>query len=96
LWVCAKTDYKVVIGCFSANPTALRSKSKDWLAWNRDKPNQEWSNMSTGDNESEWSNMSTCELLLQCTSSIEIQPSVYKVDIIISSYDIGEELLLWF
>ena len=29
-------DYKIGICCFSAKDAALRSKSKDWLAWNQD------------------------------------------------------------
>ena len=29
-------DYKIGICCFSAKHTALRSKSKDWLAQNQD------------------------------------------------------------
>jgi len=29
-------DNKIGIGCFSAKNAALRSKSKDWLAWNQD------------------------------------------------------------
>ena len=28
-------DYKISICCFTAKNAALRSKSKDWLAWNR-------------------------------------------------------------
>ena len=28
-------DYKIGICCFSAKHTALRRKSKDWLAWNQ-------------------------------------------------------------
>jgi len=44
--------YKFGICCFSAQHTALRSKSKDWLARNQD-------------NVSEWSDMSTCGLLYQ-------------------------------
>ena len=29
-------DYKIGIYCFSTKHTALRGKSKDWLAWNED------------------------------------------------------------
>ena len=29
-------DYEIGICCFSAKHAALRSKSKDWLAWNQD------------------------------------------------------------
>ena len=43
-------DYKIC--CFSANRAALRRKSKDWLAQNRN-------------NVSEWSDMSTCGLLFK-------------------------------
>ena len=45
-------DYKIGICCFSAKHTALRRKSKDWLARNRN-------------NLSEWSDMSTLGLLFQ-------------------------------
>ena len=41
-----------LVFCFSAKHAALRSKSKEWLAWNRD-------------NVSEWSDMSTRRLLFQ-------------------------------
>ena len=39
-------DYIIGILCFSAKHTALRRKSKDWLAWNQNNVS-EWSNMST-------------------------------------------------
>ena len=45
-------DYESGICCFSAKPTALRRKSKDWLVRNQD-------------NVSEWSDMSTRGLLFQ-------------------------------
>ena len=45
-------DYKIGIYCFSAKHTALRRKSKDWLAWNQN-------------NVSEWGDMSTSGLLFQ-------------------------------
>jgi hypothetical protein len=45
-------DCKIGIRCFSANHTALRRRSKDWLARNQN-------------NVSEWSDMSTCGLLFQ-------------------------------
>jgi hypothetical protein len=44
-------DYKIGICYFSAKYAALRTMSKDWLAWNQN-------------NVSEWSNMSTSELAL--------------------------------
>ena len=44
-------DYKIGICCFSTKHTALRSKSKDWLARNQN-------------NVSEWSDMSTRRLLM--------------------------------
>ena len=56
-------DYRIGICCFSAKHTALRRKSKDWLAWNQD-------------NVSEWGNMSTRGLLFQWTSTTKIQLSV--------------------
>jgi hypothetical protein len=49
---CQPKDYKIGICCFFAKHAALRSKSKDWLAWNQD-------------NVSEWRNMSTHGLLFQ-------------------------------
>ena len=45
-------DYKINMCCFSAKHTALRGKSKDWLARNQT-------------NVSEWSDMSTRGLLFQ-------------------------------
>ena len=39
-------DYKIGICCFSAKHAALRRKSKDWLARNRNYVS-EWSDMST-------------------------------------------------
>ena len=45
-------DYKIGICCFSAKHAALRRKSKDWLARNKD-------------NVSEWVDMSICGLLFQ-------------------------------
>ena len=45
-------DYEIGICCFSAKHTALRRKSKEWLARNRN-------------NVSEWSNMSVRGLLFQ-------------------------------
>jgi hypothetical protein len=56
-------DYNIDICCFSTKHTALRSKSKDWLAWNQD-------------NVSEWSDMSTHKLFFQLASTINIQLSV--------------------
>ena len=67
-------DYLIGICCFSAKHTALRRKSKYWLARNQD-------------NVSEWGDMSIRGLLFQWTSTIPIQLSVlvyyYKADIII-------------
>ena len=45
-------DYNIVICCFSAKHTALRSKSKDWLARNQN-------------NVSEWGDLSIRGLLFQ-------------------------------
>ena len=56
-------DYKIGIRCFSAKYTALRRKSKDWLARNQN-------------NLSEWSDMSTHGLLFQWASTIKFQLSV--------------------
>jgi len=33
--LCQTKDYEIGICCFSAKHAALRSKSKDWLAWNQ-------------------------------------------------------------
>ena len=52
--------YKIGICCFSAKHTALRRKSKDWLALNQN-------------NVSEWSDMSMGGLLFQWASTIQIQ-----------------------
>ena len=51
-------DYKIGICCCSSEHTALRRKSKDWLALNQD-------------NVSEWSDMSIRTLLFQLASSIK-------------------------
>ena len=59
-WLCQTKDNKTDLWCLSAKHTALRSKSKDWLAWNQD-------------NVFEWSDMSTCRLLFQWASTIKIQ-----------------------
>ena len=56
-------DYRIGICCPSAKYTALRRKSKDWLARNVD-------------NVSEWSDMSTRTLLFRSVSSVNIQLSV--------------------
>ena len=45
-------DYKIGICCISSKNTALKSKSKDWLAL-------------VQNNVSEWSDMSTCGRLFQ-------------------------------
>jgi hypothetical protein len=65
-------DYKIDVCCFSAKHTALRRKSKDWLARNQD-------------HVSEWGDMSIRGLLFQWASTIKIQLSVlvwYKADLI--------------
>ena len=56
-------DYKISICCFFAKHAALRRKSKDWLALDRD-------------NVSEWGEMSLRRLLFQCASTIKIQLSL--------------------
>ena len=61
--LCQTKDYEIGICCFSAKHTALRSKSKDWLAWNQN-------------NVSEWGDMSIPGLLFQWASTIKIQLSV--------------------
>ena len=52
-------DYAIGMCSFSAKHTALRRKSKDWLARNHD-------------NVSEWGDMSIRGLLFQCASTIKI------------------------
>ena len=64
--------YKIGICCFSAKHTALRRKTKDWLARNRD-------------NVSEWCGMFIRGLLFRWASTIKIQLSVYKGEFIIIS-----------
>jgi hypothetical protein len=64
--------YRICICCFSAKHSALRRKSKDWLARNQD-------------NVSVWGHMSI-HGLFQSASTIKIQLSVlvkYKADFII-------------
>ena len=56
-------DYKIGICCFSTKRTALRRKSKDWLAWNQD-------------NVSESGDMSIHRLLFQWANTIKIQLSM--------------------
>jgi hypothetical protein len=56
-------DCKIGICCFSTKHTALRGKSKDWLARNQD-------------NMSEWGDISIRGLLFQWASTIKIQLSV--------------------
>jgi hypothetical protein len=68
-------DYKIGICCFSTKHTALRRKSKDWLARNQN-------------NVSEWSDMSARRLLFQWASTIKIKLGMlvwYKADFIIIS-----------
>jgi hypothetical protein len=60
LWTGLTTDYKIDFCCFSTKHTALRSKSKDWLARNHD-------------NVYEWSDISTHGLLFQWSSTLKIQ-----------------------
>jgi hypothetical protein len=62
-WSGQTKEYKIGICCFSAKHAALRSKSKDWLAWNQNKV-------------SKWSGISTCRLLFQWASTIKVQLSV--------------------
>ena len=59
-------DFNIGICCFSAKHAALRSKSKEKLARNKD------------NDVSEWSNMSTCELLFQWASNIKIQLGMWS------------------
>jgi hypothetical protein len=58
-------DYEIGMCCFSSRYTALRRKSKDWLAHNQD-------------NVSEWIDIATIGPLFQC-SIIKIQLSIMNV-----------------
>ena len=72
-------NYEIGICCFSAKHTALRKKSKDWLARNQD-------------NVPEWGYMSIRGLLLQWARTMKIQLSLlvwYKADLIIISLKIN-------
>jgi hypothetical protein len=51
-WSCQTKDYKIGNCCFSTKHTALRRKSKDWLAQNQN-------------HVSKWRDMSTSGLLFQ-------------------------------
>jgi hypothetical protein len=62
-WSGQNKDYKIGSWCFSAKHAALRGKSKDLLARNRD-------------NVSEWGDMSICRLLFQWVGTIKIQLSM--------------------
>ena len=62
-WSGQTKDYKIGICCFSTKHTALRRKSRYWLARNRN-------------NVSEWSDMSICALLFKWASTMKIQLSV--------------------
>jgi predicted LPLAT superfamily acyltransferase len=67
--------YKIGICCFFAKHTALRRKSKDWLARNQN-------------NVSKWSDISTRALLFQSNRTIKIQLSMlvyYNADLVIIS-----------
>jgi hypothetical protein len=57
-WSCQTNDYKIGICCFSAKHAALRRKSNDWMARNRD-------------NMSEWGAMSISRMLFQWASTIK-------------------------
>jgi hypothetical protein len=59
-WSSQAKDYKITICCFSAKQAALKRKSKDWFARDRD-------------NVAMWGDMSTYGLLFQWTSTIKIQ-----------------------
>ena len=56
-----KTKTKVGIRCFSAKHVALRSKSKDWLAWNQN-------------NVSEWSDIVYLRTVVSVSLHYKIQP----------------------
>ena len=62
-WLGQAKDYTIGICCFSSKYAALRRKSIDWLALNRD-------------NISEWGDMCIHGLLFQWASTIKIQLSV--------------------
>ena len=63
LWSGQIKDYQIGICCFSAKHAALRGKSKDWLARNKE-------------NVSAWSELAIRELLFQWANTIKIQIGV--------------------
>jgi len=65
-WSGQTKDYRIGIYCFSAKHTALRRKSKDWLAWNED-------------NVSEWSDMSICDC---CFSELALEKSTKRFGLV--------------
>ena len=74
-----KPKTNMCIGCFPTKHAALRSKNKDWFAWNQD-------------NVSEWSDISIRGLLWQWDIIIKIQLSVLvycKEGIIINSPNVS-------
>ena len=78
-WLGQTKDYKIGSCCFSAKHTALRRKSKDWLARNQN-------------NVSEWSDMTIHRLLFQWASTLK-NPAQHvglnKADLIIISLKIN-------
>jgi hypothetical protein len=58
-------EYQICMCCFSAKHSALRRKSKDWLARNQD-------------NVSKWGEISNRRLSLQWASTIKIQLSLWS------------------
>jgi hypothetical protein len=67
-------DYKIGICCFCAKHTALRRKSKDWLAQNQN-------------NVSEWSDSSAPGLLFQWASTMKISPPLTACTILVIVID---------
>jgi hypothetical protein len=76
-------DYKIDICCLFAKLVSLRSKSKDWLAWNQD-------NVSKG------SDISICgKFNSTCWSSTKQISSSSNQNISCSRHDTAGKLLAW-
>ena len=82
-------DHKICICCFSAEQAALRSKSKDWLAWKQN-------------NVSEWSDMSTVVSVswhyknpTKHVSLVQSRRHYHLIKCNCSCHDIAEKWLIW-
>ena len=83
-------DYKIGICCFSAKHTALRRKSKGWLARNQNNV-FEWSDMSTRGLFFRWAKNPNSA----CWSSTKRTSSSSHWKLTCSRHDTAEKLLNW-